>query len=69
MNEETLLIIRIKLEALITEREGMVALNQYRIGLGQSIAYDDAQFFRVMDDMRRLLDGANPEGEKGEEDA
>ena len=44
----------IELQALITEREAMVALNMQRAALGQSMAYNDGHFFQLAEDMRKL---------------
>lgn len=44
MSEPT--VKEIELEALKTEREGMIALNQYREHLGAGIAYDEMAFFQ-----------------------
>ena len=46
--------IRIELEALITEREGMKAENQFRVGCGEGVAYDEAPFIELADRMREL---------------
>ena len=45
MNEKDLLFFRQQLEALISEREGMVAANNQRKATGESMAYTDEQFF------------------------
>lgn len=45
---------RIELEALITEREGMVAENKVREILGQSMAYHDMDFQILAKQMRDL---------------
>lgn len=45
---------RIELEALITEREGMIAENMGRESRGEAMAYCDNDFQRVADDMRAL---------------
>jgi hypothetical protein len=47
---------RIELEALITERGGMIALNTKRVGRGESIAYDDDAFLEVAKKMMSLMD-------------
>jgi len=52
----------IKLEALITERTGMVAENEQRAHLGNSLAYGMDDFVRLADRMRAL----KSEPEKGE---
>jgi hypothetical protein len=45
---------RIELEALITEREGMLAENTHRLDCGHSIAYGDEHFQTLADKMRKL---------------
>ncbi len=47
--------IKIKLEALITQREGMIAENQVRISLGQSVAFDGESFIYLADEIAELL--------------
>jgi len=47
--------IQIKLEALITEREGMIAENHQRMSLGQSVAYSDDHFNELANRMTELL--------------
>jgi hypothetical protein len=42
--QQILLEIRLRLEALITERAGMVAENMQRKYLGQSMAYGEDDF-------------------------
>jgi hypothetical protein len=44
MDESNLLFIRVQLEALISEREAMVAENQQRQAVGSSMAYDEKAF-------------------------
>ena len=44
----------IELQALITEREGMIAENQYRIGLNQTIAYCEDSFMVLSERIRDL---------------
>jgi hypothetical protein len=44
MSEQDLLLIRIQLEALISEREGMIAENLQRVHLEQSMAYCEDSF-------------------------
>ncbi len=46
---------RVELEALITEREGMMALNDQRAVNGDSPAYTDEQFFDIARQMRALI--------------
>ena len=45
----------IELEALKTDREGMIAANAHRSFLGVSVMYDDAAFFALADKMRALI--------------
>lgn len=45
---------RIELEALITEREGMIAENEHRTRNGNSIAYGDEAFDLLAAKMRAL---------------
>ena len=47
---------RIELEALITERDGMIALNMQRESLGQSMAYGDDAFLDVAAKMMALIE-------------
>ena len=49
------LAIYIQLEALISEREGMIAENKRRESVGHSMAYDDNAFNYNAQDMRKLL--------------
>jgi hypothetical protein len=49
------LAIRIKLEALISERDGMTAGNEMRKHGGWALAYDDTCFMQNAEDMRKLL--------------
>ena len=51
MNDNT----RIELEALITEREGMVAENQRRMSFNDAQAYSEGAFFELADKMRVLV--------------
>ena len=44
LTEQHLLEFRLKLEALITEREAMVALNQYRLARDETIGYGEESF-------------------------
>ena len=44
----------VELQALITEREGMIALNKQREHLGQSMGYDDENFDMLAEKMRAL---------------
>lgn len=45
----------VELQALVCEREGMVAANMQREAVGMSMAYDDAAFFNLADRMRLLI--------------
>ena len=47
---------RILLEALITEREGMLAENAHSLDCGYSILYGDEAFNELADRMRELAD-------------
>ena len=47
---------KIELEALITEREGMLAENTHRIDCGHSIAYGDESFFDLAQRICALSD-------------
>ena len=55
MGEAELLEIRIQLEKLITEREAMVAENQWRISQQETLAYGDMDFARIREQMEALL--------------
>jgi len=44
----------IELQALITEREGMVAENMQRLHIGQSMAYNEDSFLVLAEKMRTL---------------
>lgn len=46
---------RIELEALISEREGMVAENLARSMLGERMAYFNDDFFRNAQEIRELI--------------
>jgi len=46
--------IEIELQALICEREGMIAGNMQRSAVGASMMYNDAEFFALADAMRKL---------------
>jgi len=51
---------RIELEALITEREGMIAMNMQREHLGQSMAYEGNAFVFLADKLRALKEPEAP---------
>ena len=44
----------IELQALITEREGMIAENNWRIQLEQSLAYTEDSFIILAEKIRKL---------------
>ena len=44
----------IELQALISEREAMIAENMQRNIMGQSMAYNEANFFFIAESMRSL---------------
>lgn len=48
--------MRIELEALITEREGMIAENMQRSINGEAMAYHDSNFFALASLMKALLE-------------
>ena len=50
------LTIRIRLEALVSERYGMIALNQSREDQGYAQAYGEEAFFENASAMRKLLE-------------
>ena len=45
MDESSLLSIRLQMERLISEREAMKALNEWRASRGESQAYDENAFY------------------------
>lgn len=47
MDESGLLNIRLRMERLVSEREGMKALNEWRAMRGESQAYDESAFLDV----------------------
>lgn len=49
--------IELELEALLTEREAMIAANQERLSLGEAIAYDYNHFMYIASQIRKLKDG------------
>jgi len=65
LSEENLLEFRIELEELITEREGMIALNSQRAIQGWFLAYDDVAFSQTQEKMRGLREKLIHLGEKG----
>jgi len=50
-----LLNCRAEIEALVSEREGMIALNVDRQSRGENIAYDEVAFQRNADQLRSVL--------------
>lgn len=60
MSESANLEVRILLEALISEREGMVAENKIRESQGYAMAYDDTAFCRNAEEMRKLVSQVTP---------
>lgn len=53
MNDDT--SYQIELQALITEREGMIVANKEREMEGKSLAYGEVDFFNLSDRIRDLL--------------
>jgi hypothetical protein len=47
---------RIRLEELVTRREGMIAENKFREYLGQCPAYAEDSFAILADEMRQLAE-------------
>ena len=47
-------VVEIELQALITEREGMVAYNQYCCLRGETVAYPDEAFLELAEQIRAL---------------
>lgn len=54
LSEANILEFRLDMEALITEREGMVAENMQRQVLGQSMAWTGDDFNTVQQKLERL---------------
>jgi hypothetical protein len=54
MTEQELLALRIELEALISEREGMVADNMQRQAVGSSMAWDGNAFDEIARKIRAI---------------
>ena len=52
-----LLNIRLQMEALITQREGMLAENQHRLNRGEAVAYRDAAFLQLASEFMQLREG------------
>ncbi len=57
---------RIEMEALLIEKEGMIAENTFRTGLDQSIAYGDKAFLVLAERMRKI-NLKREEKQKGEQ--
>jgi hypothetical protein len=55
MDEWHILNIRLQMEALISEREGMIAENQHRLSVGQSVAYGEDSFMLNAKQFTNLL--------------
>ncbi len=49
------LIRRIRLEALVTEREGMIVANESRVANRHSVAYDEEAFLELVERMLQLI--------------
>jgi hypothetical protein len=54
--EQKLLDIRLQMEALICEREGMIALNKEREHSGYQVAYNEAAFLKLADLFNHLIE-------------
>jgi hypothetical protein len=54
MDERDLLFIRIQLEALVSEREAMIADNLQRAHMGQSMAFTEEPFIDNANSIRAL---------------
>jgi len=54
---------RIELEALITEREGMLAENKYSLNNGQNISYGDEAFNELAERIRAVASQSNSAGD------
>ena len=55
IKENMVIDVKIKLEAFITEREGMLAENAHRLNCGNSIAYSNEAFFELAERIRKLV--------------
>ena len=64
LSEQHLLELRIELEELITEREGMVATNFQRVHLEKSMAYEDDAFKIITNRMKTVREQLIHLGEK-----
>ena len=54
LSEQQLLKFRLKMEELITRREGMMAENDYRINGGFGSAHRDRAFIGLADELKSL---------------
>lgn len=57
MDDKRVLDLKIQLEALITEREGMIAENQQRVVTGNSPAFVFDDFMKVANAISRVGGG------------
>ena len=64
LSEQQILELRIELEELITEREGMIAKNLQRVHLEQSMVYEDDAFLIVQNRMKAIREKLIHLGEK-----
>jgi len=53
--EQRILDVRLQMEILISEREGMIAENMQREYLGQSMAYDSRAFDNISIQLSMLI--------------
>ena len=68
MMETKMLDIRLQMERLISEREGMKALNEWRARRGESQAYDEEAFMRNGDGFEALARRLGQEAQAGLEE-
>jgi len=61
MDDTRLLIVRIGMESLITEREAMIAENYYRASCGNSPAYSEDSFMIVKSKFTELIEAIKKE--------
>ena len=52
--ESWLLAQQIEMEVIKTEVQGMIAENQYHMGLGQNVAYGEEAFQEKADELRNI---------------
>jgi len=64
LSEQHILELKTELEELITEREGMVAMNLQRVHLEQSMAYDGHAFLYIQNRMKAIRERLIHLGEK-----